>query len=115
MQTKDNEIIVSMILSHPDLQSYLHPEVAGRLPIKVITTKEMGVNYSMEQHGMPVAFYTNKSEEGNNAFIQFKSFVVMNDECVFELAYPIEGVVVNGKVKKINNSWAFSEFGVVER
>lgn len=115
MQTKNNEIIVSMIVSHPDLQSYLHPEVVGRLPIRVITTKEMGVDYSVEKYGMPVAFYANTPEEGNNAYIQFKSFIVMNDECVFELVYPIEGVVVNGKLKKINNGWVFSEFRLVER
>lgn len=115
MQANNNEIIISMILNHPDLQSYLHPEVAGRLPVKVITTKEMGVDYSVEKYGMPVSFYRDKPEEINNAFVQFRSFVVLNDECVFELVYPVEGVVANGKLKKINNDWIFSEFRLVER
>jgi len=56
MINSEKEILFKMILDHPDLQQYLHPDLQQRVPLRVKSNDELGVNLSIEKFGKPVLF-----------------------------------------------------------
>jgi len=89
----DIEIILSKILGHPDFEKYIHPEENGRLPIKIVTTEEIGTHLSLSQ----------------------ESFEIEKNKANFSILYPIEGIRIKGVAELNNNNWIFSDFRIIER
>lgn len=111
----DIEIILSKILRHPDFEKYIHPEENGRLPIKIVTTEEIGTHLSLSQYGEKVIFLESISEAGNSPSIQIESFEIEKNKANFSILYPIEGIRIKGVAELNNNNWIFSDFRIIER
>lgn len=114
MGKNDKEMIFSMILGHPDLQQYFHPEVKNRVPLKVKSNEYLGVNLSIIKFDKPVEFYTSTGFTSATPLLEVISFNIDTNQSAFEIFYAIEGVTIKGKLEKQNDQWSFIEFEVFE-
>ncbi len=110
----DKEAIFTMILAHPDLQQYLHPEVKGRIPLKVKSNEILGVNISVTKFDKPVEFHASSNAAEDAALLEVVAFDVNADKAVFEILYAIEGITIKGALEKHNDQWSFVEFEITE-
>ncbi len=114
MSKDDKEIVFSMILEHPDLQQYFHQEEKNRVPLKIKSNENLGVNLSIIKFGKPVKFYASTDFDSDVPLFEVILFSINNSQATFEILYAIEGVTIRGRIKKQNNQWLFVEFEVFE-
>ena len=114
MINSEKEILFKMILDHPDLQQYLHPDLQQRVPLRVKSNDELGVNLSIEKFGKPVLFVDTVVSTRNVPMLEVVLFEVSGDLVSFKILYAIEGVTIKGVLDKISGQWLFKEFEVFE-
>ncbi len=114
MSSKDRELVIKMILDHPDLQQYLHPELLERIPVKVSHSSFSNQDISISKFGESVLISSEKST-ANSPNLDFVTFSEVGNSIKFEIAYDIEGVTVKGLASKTGDSWNFSNFEVYEK
>ncbi len=111
----EKEVLFKMILDHPDLQQYLHPNSAGRVPLKIKSNDELGTNLSIHKFGEQVEFVDFVGSSKNIPVFEIISFKINNNRVMFEALYDIEGVTIKGILTKNANRWSFKEVEVFER
>lgn len=111
----EKEILFKMILDHPDLQQYLHPNSAGRVPLKIKSNDELGTDLSIHKFGKRVEFVDFVGSSKNIPVFEIISFKINNNRVMFEALYDIEGVTIKGILTKNANRWSFKEVEVFER
>lgn len=114
MEKQDKEEVLRLILDHPDLQQYFHPEVKGRVPVRIKTTEELGNNLSIEKFGKSVEISPSFDSGNDTPLVEIVEFQKSNDQVSFEIAYDIEGIVVKGNLEKGGGKWSVKEFLVSE-
>ena len=111
MNVFDNSTIVKMIIDHPDIQQYYHPDVEGRVPLVIVTNNLIENKLALTKFNEPVKFY-NKPIDG--VFLEITRYDISEDEIIFELMYSEEGVSANGKISKQPEGWIFNSFDIFE-
>jgi len=114
MSNNDKETIFSMIIEHPDLQQYFHKKEKNRVPLKVKSNENLGVNLSVIKFGKPVEFYAYINFDSDDPFFEVVLFSINGDNVIFNILYAVEGITIKGKLKKQNRQWSFAEFEVFE-
>jgi len=114
MSKNDKKSIFSMILEHPDLQQYFHPEEKNRVPLKIKSNENLGVNLSVIKFGKPVEFYASTNFGSDDPFFEVVLFSINGDNAIFNILYAVEGITIKGKLKKQNHQWSFVEFEAFE-
>lgn len=114
MSKNDKEIIFFMIIEHPDLQQYFHQEEKNRVPLKIKSNEDLGVNLSVMKFGKPVEFYAHTNFDSGEPFFEVVLFSINGDNAIFNILYAVEGITIKGKLKKQNKQWSFVEFEVFE-
>ena len=115
MTNAGKEILFKMILDHPDLQQYLHPNSAGRVPLKIKSNDELGTDLSIHKFGKQVAFIDFVDSSKNIPIFEIILFKTNNNRVMFETLYDIEGVTIKGILTMNANRWSFKEVEVFER
>jgi len=114
MSKNDKETIFSMIIEHSDLQQYFHQEEKNRVPLKIKSNENLGVNLSVIKFDKPVEFYTDKNFDSNDPFFEVILFSINDDNAIFNIVYAVEGITIKGKLKKQSSQWSFVAFEVFE-
>jgi len=114
MDKNDKETIFSMIVEHPDLQQYFHQEERNRVPLRVKTNENLGVDLSVVKFGKPVEFYIHIDFDSDVPLFEVVLFSIDGDNAMFNILYAVEGITIKGELKKHNGQWLFVEFEVFE-
>lgn len=114
MINSEKEVLFKMILDHPDLQQYLHPDLAQRVPLKVKSNNELGVDLSIEKFAKPVLFIEAIGSTENTPMLEVVLFEAGDGQVSFKILYAIEGVTIKGVLDKSSGQWLFKEFVVFE-
>lgn len=108
------EAIVQSILDHAKLQSFLHPENPGRVPL-VLSDRLIGRDLNLIKFGKPVSIVSDKTIEG--AYLRFTAFDCKNGNyCNIAFEYPVEGVIgVSGVLIRANGSHKLEKTEIMEQ
>ncbi len=82
--------VLKLIIDHPALAGYLHPEVAGRVPL-VISDHLLAPGVTPSKFGQPVRILSDR-EVGSQPHIRFQSFEVQGARAQTAIEYKVEGV-----------------------
>lgn len=114
LNTYDKENVFKIIIDHPDVQIYFHPEIEGRTPLKVKSNESLGTDLTLEKFGQPVEFIPFTENASSMPLLEVKLFDSDKDRIAFELYYEVEGVTIKGTAIKNASQWLLSEFEVYE-
>lgn len=82
--------VLKLIIDHPALAGYLHPEVAGRVPL-VISDHLLAPGVTPSKFGQPVRIVRDR-EVGSQPHIRFLSFEVEGSRANAVIEYKVEGM-----------------------
>ncbi|MFT6872804.1 MAG: hypothetical protein ACJAVN_001816 [Roseivirga sp.] len=114
MTNNDKDTVFSMIIDHPDLQQYFHENEKNRVPLKVKSNKDLGINLSVIKFGKIVEFYLNTDFESTSPLFEVILFKTNTNHVTFDILYAVEGISIKGELKKQDSQWLFVEFEVFE-
>ncbi len=110
-------IIVQKILDVPQIQWMYHPEIEGRIPVKVLETKQIKKGLHLTKFGKKVQILSAsdlKNKKGKDCvFITYQQ--TTKDTLSFKLSYPLEGVAAHGKLIRKGNKWKVLNTAVSEK
>jgi len=107
----DDAQIIQAVLDHPTLAGFFHPEVPGRVPVKLAMPDSRHVPLS--KFGQPVAIVP-WSEEPHAAVILVEQFTGQDKEAFVRLVYPVEGVVGEFELSLQGKQWVIVKAHVRE-
>jgi hypothetical protein len=104
--------VVSIVLDHPSVEKYLHPELPDRVPV-ILSTWLIESCEGIRKFGRPVLALPDK-DIGNRPHFRFtKSHVQKNfAEVYFE--YVAEGMHGFARVRRVGNQWTVEEIELGE-
>jgi len=112
LNVQDKAKILELILTNNKVNKFLHLDLKGRLPVKIIendffNTIPLVINEES-------VIYTNNYEEHDDAIIvTLKDIDCRNKILKFNFFSKIENVSINGKAE-FENKWIFNVLSVVE-
>lgn len=107
----NKEQILQLALDHPSFELYLHPEVAGRLPVYILGS-ELPHNLNLSKFGMPVKIVS--VVKPHSPVVRIKHFDVHADTADLQLEYSIEGIVGNFSFNYRDGRWKLVKANVLE-
>mgnify|MGYP000341978445 FL=1 len=112
----ETQVIVQKILDLPKLQWMFHPEVADRLPIKLVENRIINDILKLQKFDKSVRIATKASFEKEKIrdYLVFEELILKVDTAYFAFNFPIEGVTAKGKLVKISEEWTAQEYTVSE-
>ena len=114
MTDSEKEVLFQMILDHSDLQQYLNPYIDGGLRLTVKSNDELGTNLSIEKFGKKVRFIASDDDSSSMPIFKVYLFKVENTRVTFDIAYEVEGVVIQGVFLKRESGWSFGQIDIFE-
>lgn len=113
---QDKQAILQQCIDLPALQSYLHPEQAGRVPLIMVNNGTIPV-VQLSKFGKAVVFQTDDELDasGNKAALDFVRFDVTAESATAIFRYKAEGIMLTVLFKKNKNEWIVSDSKIVER
>lgn len=111
VSNSEKSLLLQMIADHPDLQQYLHPELAGNVPVKLKSNEQLGTDLSLKKFGLPVQVVASADV---GAVLEVTVFLIEGGRLQFELAYEVQGVTIRGTLVKREEQWAFEDMEVLE-
>ena len=114
MINSEKEVLFKMILDHPDFQQYLHPELEGRVPLKVKSNDELGTDLSIEKFGQAIRFVDAVDSDENTPLLDVVAFNISGKQVRFDIRYEIEGVTLRGMLEQDAGEWKFKSVEVFE-
>lgn len=108
----DFDAIAGAVLRHQDVAMYLHPEVEGRVPVRVVFKPPFdGRSVNLQLYGAQVV--TQSYESGyDNAFGLSPSCDAT--QCTVEVWYKPEGIFGQVMLQKQNGQWQVSKTNILE-
>lgn len=108
----DFDAIAGAVLRHQDVAMYLHPEVEGRVPVRVVFKPPFdGRPVNLQLYGAQVV--TQSYESGyDNAFGLSPSCDAT--QCTVEVWYKPEGIFGQVMLQKQNGQWQVSKTNILE-
>ncbi len=95
--------VLKLIIDHPALARYLHPEVAGRVPL-VISDHLLAQGVTPSKFGQPVRILADR-EVGSQPHIRFQSFEVRGARAKTVVEYKVEGVEAVFTLESTASGW----------
>lgn len=113
---QDKQAILQQCIDLPALQSYLHPEQAGRVPLIIVNNGTIPV-VQLSKFGKAVVFQTDDELEasGNKPALDFVRFDITAESATAIFRYKAEGIMLTVLFKKNKNEWIVSDSKIVER
>jgi len=113
MVNASRENILQMIIDHNDVQTYLHPEVAGRVPLMIISNEDTS-GLDVEFYGKPVKFVSKADVSEDAAVLEVDKLSINDGNAEFLLHYNIEGVEIKGAAIRKDAEWVLDDILVSE-
>ncbi len=101
-----------MILDHPDLQAYLHPEKPGRVPLVLKGESQLIQGLSHKKFQKPVQTLSNSDATPATPYFQVEMFAETKMQIQFALNYEAEGIGIRGRLVKSDGKLVFSEYEI---
>lgn len=95
--------VVRLVIDHPALAVYLHPEVAGRVPL-IISDNLLAADIKLSKFGQPVRI-VHDLEVGAQPHIRFLSFQVDGRRAKATIEYKVEGVQAVFILEQRSSGW----------
>jgi len=115
VEASPDDAILKAILTDDRFAMYLHPDVAGRVPV-VVSGKARPPTVSLELHGAAVETKPPENLAPEQAFVDIGTWSVEEDRASVELAYEIEGVAASFDLERDGaGRWIVTAARVVER
>ena len=95
--------VLKLIIDHPALARYLHPEVGGRVPL-VISDHLLAPGVTPSKFGQPVRVVPDR-EVGSQPHIRFLSFEVAGSRAKALIQYKVEGVEAVFNLESTSPGW----------
>lgn len=109
LTTEDYSQLLQAVLDHGSLAPFLHPEVPGRLPVKVTGVLMKGA--TVQKFGKPVEFLEQADSE---AVLIIRELLVEGPKARVVLVYPIEGVSGRFVLSRGKGGWKVDSANVLE-
>ncbi len=112
LATADFEAIVGAVLRHKDVAMYLHPEAAGRVPVRVAFKPPFdGRPVNLQLYGAQVV--TERYESGSADALGLAPSCTAT-QCTVEVSYKPEGIFGQVMLQKQNGQWQVSSTNILE-
>lgn len=113
---QDKQAVLQQCIDLPALQTYLHPEMAGRVPLVIIDNGTIPA-LQLSKFGKPVVFKSDEEMDasGNNAALDFVRFDMTSESATVIFRYKAEGIMLTVLFKKNKSEWVISDSKIVER
>ena len=108
------ESIVQLVIDLPQLQAFLHPELADRKPLVLIESKEVSPDLSLKKFGQPVSIVQLNAAKGK-PYLQLTELQVTGSKAKVRLDYPVEGVGGEAELEEKNGVWSVVKSEIWER
>lgn len=113
-EASPTDAILEAILTDDRFAMYLHPDVAGRVPVVVSGTARPEV-VSLELHGAAVESRPPEDVAPEQAFVDITAWTVEGDRASVRLAYAIEGVAASFALQhEPSGRWIVTSANVAE-
>ncbi len=109
----DDAEILRAVLTHERFAMYLHPDVAGRVPVVVSGEARPRGPVDLELHGAAVSIVDTAPADA--AVVLISTWSIEGDTAHVALGYPIEGVVASFDLARSDAGWRVTEADVAER
>src|SRR2546426_12226485 len=94
---------LKLIVEHPALAPYLHPEVAGRVPL-VVSDHLLEPGVTPSKFGQPLRIVPDR-EVGTQPHIRILTFKIDGSGAKATIEYKVEGVQGLFNLKRESNGW----------
>jgi hypothetical protein len=95
--------VLKLIIDHPALAGYLHPEAAGRVPL-VISDHLLAPGVTPSKFGQPVRILGDR-EVGSQPHLRFQSFELRGARAKTVVEYKVEGVEAIFTLESTASGW----------
>jgi len=95
--------VLKLIIDHPAFARYLHPEIAGRVPL-VISDHLLEPGVTPSKFGQPLRIVRDR-EVGSQPHIRILSFEIDGSRAKATIEYKVEGVRALFTLKRDSNGW----------
>ena len=113
-ETSPTDAILEAILTDDRFAMYLHPDVAGRVPV-VVSGAARPEDVSLELHGAAVLTEPPESLTPEQAFVDITGWSVEDDRANVTLEYEIEGVAASFALQhEPSGRWVVTSADVAE-
>src|SRR5256712_13968369 len=94
---------LKLIVEHPALAPYLHPEIAGRLPL-VVSDHLLEPGVTPSRFGQPLRIVPDR-EVGTKPHLRILSFEVDGSRAKAVVEYRVEGVRIEFDLRSNSHGW----------
>ncbi len=102
----EKEKALETILGTNDFQMFLHPEVEGRLPVKMVVNEFVTPDLKITSHERPVVFKDSLIlPYGDILRLRITEMDCTKMVFSYSIFYPMEGAVLTGTAKKVKSEW----------
>lgn len=95
--------VLKLIIDHPALAPYLHPEVTGRVPL-VVSDHLLEPGVTPSKFGQPLRIVPDR-EAGTRPHIRILAFEVEGARAKATIEYKVEGVQAQFNLSRDSNGW----------
>jgi len=95
--------VLKLIIDHPALAGYFHPEVAGRVPL-VISDHLLASGVTPTKFGQPVRILSDR-EVGSQPHLRFQRFEIEGSRAKTMVEYKVEGVEAVFTLESSSAGW----------
>lgn len=112
--TTDTDAIAHAVLTHESFAMYLHPEVPGRLPVRVSSSVTLPDPLTTKVEGRPVEWVAASAVAASQPVVVFTKWKVAGKKADIELTYAIEGVAGTFGLRRDGDAWLVDQASVAE-
>src|SRR5262245_35169263 len=95
--------VLKLVIDHPILAKYLHPEVPGRVPL-VVSDHLLAPGVTPGKFGQPVQVVPDR-EVGTRPHLRFLSFEVKGSAAKLKVKYEVESVEATFRLESNTMGW----------
>ncbi|MFT4987093.1 MAG: hypothetical protein ACI8U0_002740 [Flavobacteriales bacterium] len=116
-QENDIKSILEACLNINELQEYYHPELQNRVPIIIqddeLVTEVKGI--IMFEKEVEFWLLEDLFFQGVNAYIEILNFEYDQDKASVKFLYPVEGIMIEATLSKVQDQWRIQESKISEQ
>lgn len=102
--------IVAAVLQHPDVAMYLHPDLPGRVPVRVaLAAPHAAAPVALELYGAPVE--TTEAGDASAVQLALKPYA---DRVEVDVRYRPEGIFGTVRVESRDGAWVATQASILE-
>jgi hypothetical protein len=116
VKQQTTEELIQKILDLPKWQWVYHPEVEGRLPVKMLKNDLVSDTLKLTKFNQRVQILPMEElvAQKTKAYIEIKVLKLRLDTVDFYIEFPTEGAFANGQFLTKNKEWVIGEYTVGE-